>query len=359
MKKLLLFLTIVGSLQITFAQPAGMLNEDFSLRSVETNDLFFTPNDENLNFRISEIGGIFFVETNGISNLFTAEAIFNGNTITLQNITITTNDCTAPACYYEDLYFYDILTTPTLDSKTFTYYYSAVNGYKKLSLLDANYNKAFFNTEPLPEPDPLLFQTWYLYKTEVDFGDPIFYTGPNQPEITINSDFTYTGVENCALISGNFIVGYGQFYDFSLQSENYQQDESNCPPGPVGYVLYDLMYRYPAMDCVVYSGVNGINEFQYETAAGFISYFSNQKLTVNENSLSTFTIFPNPVQNKFILQSSETNFTISITDINGRTITSNKNLVSNEIDVSALKTGMYFITVTSSEGKTSKKFIKN
>ncbi len=359
MKKFLLLFTFGFSVFASIAQPAGLLNETFNLKHIETDDLYFTPNGELPNLTIYDTSGDYFVEANGIFNVLNAEAIFSANTITLSGCSITLHSCVEPNCYYEDLYFYDILTTQTLESKTFTYSYWENNGYKYLSLIDTDFNWAYFSTEPAPVPDPRLFKTWYLYKTEADLEDPVYYPGPNPPQITINPDFTYTGIEGCATISGDLILGNGEGYEFRLQSQNYLQDESNCPPGPVDYALFDLMHRNPPMGCILYYGTNGDELLEYETYGGFISYFSNQLLATNENGLANLKIYPNPVQNKLILQSVTNDFdSVSIADLNGRIVHSSKNLVSNEIDISALRSGMYFITITSSEGNITKKFIK-
>ncbi|MCG2420388.1 T9SS type A sorting domain-containing protein, partial [Aequorivita sp. F47161] len=59
-------------------------------------------------------------------------------------------------------------------------------------------------------------------------------------------------------------------------------------------------------------------------------------------------------------QSETNNFdSVSIMDINGRIVIASEKLISNKIDVSALKGGMYFITINSSQGNITKKFIKN
>lgn len=360
MKKILLFSTLICSIQFALAQPAGILDETFNLKSIRVNDTYLTPNDENPNFTIHENAGSYTVEANGIENIFSSGATFDGNTITFQNPGTTSEDCNGSNCYFEDLYFYDVLTNQNLESKTLTFNYHESNGIKTLSLRDADYNVASFSTESQPEPNPLLFQTWYLYMTVGDLGDPVFYNGPNPPQIKINQDFTYTGLEGCATISGDFILGAAENYDFLLQSQNYMTDESNCPPGNVVYSMYDLPYNYP-LGCILYEGNDGIDYFQYETYPGFISYFRNALiLSTPENSLAALKIFPNPVENKLIIQSPINNFdSVSITDINGRIVKSLKNSISNEIEVSSLKSGIYFITITSSQGNITKKFIKN
>ncbi|WP_310991631.1 T9SS type A sorting domain-containing protein [Aequorivita marina] len=360
MKKLLLLFATCFSFFSAYAQPAGMIGETFNLKYIETDNLFLTPNGESPNLTFYQIPNSYVLDAGGIYNGMSAGANFSGNSVTFHSYSVTLHDCVEPNCYYEDLYFYEILTNQYLESKTLTYNYQERDGYKYLSLRDADYNYAYYSTKPAAVPNPLLFQTWYLYMTEFDLGDPVYYSGPNSPQFTINQDFTYTGSEGCALISGDFILGNGgEFYEFTLQSQNYQQDEDNCPPGPVDYALQDLMYQDPLLGCNFYTDNDGIVHLQYETYAGFVSHFSNQLLSVNENSLSDLVIFPNPTQNKLMIQSVIKNFDfVSIADINGRIIHSEKNMVSNLIDVSALKPGMYFITITSPEGNSTKKFIK-
>lgn len=358
MRDYLLLFSSVFTIGLAFAQPAGMLNETFKLKFIETNNLYYTPNGENPDFTIYEVAGNYVMEASGIFNVLNAAASFSGNTISLNDFGGTLHDCTEPNCYYEDLYFYEILTNPNLEPKTLTYYYNERNGFKYLSLQDSNYNWAYFSTEPLPEPDSILYQTWYLYMTEVDLGDPVFYGGPNPPQITINPDFSYTGLEGCMQISGDFILGNGEDYDFILQSINYQQDTSNCPPGPVNYVMYDLMYSNPPLSCTLYTGNDGIDYFEYESYGGFISYFRNELLSVDENSLADLKLFPNPVKNTLILHATNDFTSAVITDINGRKINSLNKLTSNQIDVSNLTAGLYFITLTAGEGRVTKKFIK-
>lgn len=359
MKKILLLFVTSLTMLVTFAQPAGMLNETFRLKSLYIGNEYLTPNGENPTISISDQSGDYLVEANGITNTLSAEAVFNGNLISFNSISITLDDCTAPTCYYEDLYFYDLLTNLNLDSKTFTYYYSESNGFKFLRLRDANNNTAYYSTEPVPVANPMLFQTWYLFMTEGDLGDPIFYNGPNPPQITINPDFTYTGIESCATVSGDFILGIGDSYEFLLQAQNYMQDESNCLPGEAEYALFELYTGY-LLGSSVFEGNDGNDYLQWEYAPGFLSHFTNVLLSTPENNLADLKIYPNPAQNKLIIQSAINYFdSVSISDINGRIIKSSKNLASNEIDVSALNSGMYFITITASEGNITKKFIKN
>lgn len=354
----LLFLAFI-CFHIAISQPAGLLNETFRLKSLYNGNEYLTPNGESPNITITDNSGNYAVEANGISNIFSAAAIFSGNSIAFSNLGISLNDCTDTDCYYEDLYFYEVLTNSNLDPKTLTYYYSENNGFKFLRLRDANYHTAYYSTEPAPVGNPMLFQTWYLFMQEGDMGDPIFYSGPNPPQLTINPDFSFTGIESCATISGEFILGNGDIYAFLLQPRNFMNDESNCAPGQAEYALHELQGSM-LLNTSVYEGNDGNDYLQWESAPGFLSHFTNVLLATPENSLADLRIYPNPAQNKLILQSTTNNFdAVSISDINGRIVMNSANKNSNDIDVSTLKPGMYFITITSSEGNITKKFIKN
>ncbi len=86
-------------------------------------------------------------------------------------------------------------------------------------------------------------------------------------------------------------------------------------------------------------------------------------LSNDEFFSSKFNTYPNPANNTITISSSENILLseVSITDINGRTVNSNKlnNLSEAQINVSELTSGIYFINLTSDAGKAVKKFIKN
>ena len=83
------------------------------------------------------------------------------------------------------------------------------------------------------------------------------------------------------------------------------------------------------------------------------STLSNESFTMNN-----FDIYPNPTSN--VLNISNTNNieinTISISDLNGRVIKNVNGVTS--INVSDLNAGVYFVTIETAEGKSTKKFIK-
>jgi hypothetical protein len=81
-------------------------------------------------------------------------------------------------------------------------------------------------------------------------------------------------------------------------------------------------------------------------------------LSSSEFTKFDFSIYPNPVTNILNI-SNPNNFEIknlSIIDINGRVVKNQSDL--SQINVSDLNAGVYFVTIESTDGKTTKKFIK-
>lgn len=361
MKRLLLFLVASLSMSAIFAQPSGMLNETFNLKYLRVGDIYYTPNGENPNLTITENSGNYSFEAGGIFNMLSGSAIFNGDIMTLDSMGVTLHNCVEPNCYYEDLYFYGVLTTNNMESKTLTYNYNENNGFRYLTLTDGDNNIASYSTAPNEEPNSLLFQTWYLYMTVGDMGldPPTHYTGPNPPQITINPELTYVGIEDCALVGGDLIFGEAWYDEFILQPRNYVVDESDCTTGPPTYAMPELEVGAP-LTSKVYEGSDSIDYLEYYTGEGVISYFRNVLiLSVPENEIISGTVFPNPAQDKIFIKTDKDDVdSVSIMDINGRTVIFEEDKNLKEVDVSELKSGMYFIVIESSLGNVTKKFIK-
>jgi heat shock protein HslJ len=360
MKKYIPFFVITLCVTLSVAQNPGLIDETFNLEYLDLDDYYYTPNGENSTITFTENGTITF-ETFGIENTITGEAVFNGDTVTFQNMVVTIENCTESTCYYEDKYFYDFLTTASLEDRSFTYYYSQhSDGTKYFSLNGDNFKKARFSNRSTPVPNPILFQTWYLYQQDIDLGPSTYFTGPNPPQITIQPDFTYTGIEGCSQINGDLILANpnNDIYDFTLQAQNYFQDTTNCPPGPVGYTLYEL-HDNGVLNSQVYSGNDGVDYFWYEMVPGFLSHFRNVLiLSTPENIAPIFSLYPNPTIDIISVETSEKLNTIAILDTTGRIVLENKAITNNTINVSSLKTGVYFIKIFTLQGSAVKRFIK-
>lgn len=101
------------------------------------------------------------------------------------------------------------------------------------------------------------------------------------------------------------------------------------------------------------------------TAAGIFMVFEvkvEAPLSVDDFQANNFSLYPNPAKDNFILETNAALMSaIQITDINGRIVKSmNLSGVSNtSVDVSDLKSGMYFVSVQTDNGSGTTKFIKN
>ena len=174
--------------------------------------------------------------------------------------------------------------------------------------------------------------TQYLITFKVRARDDTGVTYPESMKATIGNGITVVAQSNTLWDSGADGVNY----------ITYTQQSSNFTPTTTG--VYNLGFN-------CYSSANQFQLLLDDVSVTAV--LSNEKF--DSNSIS---IYPNPTSN--VLNISSTNNieinNISITDLNGRTI---KNVnATNSINVSDLNAGVYFITIETTEGKSTKKFIK-
>jgi hypothetical protein len=87
-------------------------------------------------------------------------------------------------------------------------------------------------------------------------------------------------------------------------------------------------------------------------------YTCDPNASINELSNNTLLFYPNPASDKLIFDSP--NFDkVSILSLDGKLITE-KEFISNSIDISNIENGVYLVSVVSKDGETiSKRFVKN
>ncbi|MFT6137797.1 MAG: hypothetical protein ACJA0U_000093 [Salibacteraceae bacterium] len=86
---------------------------------------------------------------------------------------------------------------------------------------------------------------------------------------------------------------------------------------------------------------------------------SNQNVGVNEIDFKNISIYPNPVQNELFIESIEGQITeMAILDYAGRVVKSITKLNTNSIDVSDLNQGIYILKVSTENGVSTKRFVK-
>ena len=83
-------------------------------------------------------------------------------------------------------------------------------------------------------------------------------------------------------------------------------------------------------------------------------------INVNEINAEGFSIYPNPVQNSFMIQSANLVKAISIIDNTGKRITLPTVTLNNNVQVNteSLSTGIYHVQVVTAKGATTQRFVK-
>ncbi|MDN3666958.1 DNRLRE domain-containing protein [Algibacter miyuki] len=90
----------------------------------------------------------------------------------------------------------------------------------------------------------------------------------------------------------------------------------------------------------------------------YLSIIEGATLSVQNEAVieSKFTVYPNPTQNSFVIQTSNSEISnVNIFSINGSVLYSNNNVNSNRftVDISAFETGVYFVQVKNTHGDLS------
>jgi len=206
------------------------------------------------------------------------------------------------------------------------------------------------------DPDPNLFRTWYLYEMQLDDAEPILmvsnYQNPSiDPYISISNTLEYNGVGSCNTFMGTYSI----FGGICPTSSDLSNSMETCAHAFFESSFFQLVREY----CVssITQDSSGFT-LVVSTLLGGYAIFKDYELSVNENSLNKITLFPNPVTDiLFIASEGQPIETISVYSISGKR-TLFKNSVTDQIDVSGLKAGLYFAEITTSEGRSVKKFIK-
>ena len=211
--------------------------------------------------------------------------------------------------------------------------------------------------------DPDLYQTWHLYELAADL-EPSTYVSDVQPGIhpylIINQDLSFEGYGACNNFIGGFVYDSVEnaltptFFDATLNLCDYQE-HSDFEVQFFGYVsVNSAHYISLSIDPITNEG-----ELYLTFGDGWYARYRTAKLSISEQNLVDFNIHPNPVSDQLFISSEKLQIEkISIYSMSGKEVLSiEKNEKS--IDVSNLSEGLYFIEVTSPEGKSQQKFIKN
>lgn len=217
----------------------------------------------------------------------------------------------------------------------------------------------------IAQPSQFFVDHWYLHSFSFGNQETFINTlGLTQgPTMIISSDYTLYGDSFCNSYNGDYeYIKHDPFgVDDNFIPRNIVRETNHCG------TLEDMEthFFFPFLgekiaDIYEIDPPGNGKQIVLQYNFGYQVYKNFPALNLLDISIKDLTIFPNPTQNKLIIHSAINAFdSISIVDIQGRTVMNLVKDISKEIDVSILKSGMFFITITSSEGNITKKFIKN
>ena len=217
----------------------------------------------------------------------------------------------------------------------------------------------------IAQPPQYFVDNWYLHSFSFGNQETFINTlGLTQgPTMIINSDYTLHGDSFCNSYIGNYeYINHDPLgVDDNFIPRNIVRETDNCGNLEDMETHFFLPFVGEKIADIYEIGPQG-NEKQIvlQYNFGYQVYKNFPALNLLDISIKDLIIFPNPTQNKLIIHSAINDFnSIFIVDIHGRIVMNLVKSNSKEIDVSNLKSGMYFITITSSDGNITKKFIRN
>lgn len=196
-------------------------------------------------------------------------------------------------------------------------------------------------------------------------GDMVFYAGqvdtsltPWTITITKNgtaTNFTLTKIDYDTVAEGDISVTNQDDAEIAAQT-TYVVGNGSITITNTGNAT-DIA----SFDIIPYEG-NGLNNFAFHNIEVTIV---DPPLSVVDNIFSKHVlIYPNPSNGKILIRNnSDLNFeALKVADINGRilkTVQINNSFPEQDIDLTGLNTGIYFLTITTDKGESTKKLIIN
>ena len=213
-------------------------------------------------------------------------------------------------------------------------------------------------------PDPELFKTWDLYSIEIDFGGTLYVADidpPIFPYLTINQDLSFEGYGACNSFSGNYEHNANEN---KVRPINYTDTTYNCETqflNDFETVYFDFFSIEDDYGYVFYTDTSdNLRHMHYtNNPFGVILDFVARPLSMDEYEFLSIEIYPNPVTDQLFIKSNIDRIDkISVYSISGKRIMQHAS-IDEAIDVTGLATGMYFLEVMTSEGRSVEKFMKN
>lgn len=208
------------------------------------------------------------------------------------------------------------------------------------------------------DPNPDLFQTWYLNSVQASDLDPPYEVSEIEPTITpnlvIDENYNFNGQGACNTFSGI----YNFPFEGIIETSNYSSTNDNCSVEV--HNSFENAYFF-------FLGSVGFYEITQEgdglvlTMGNVIfgeAIFRNFQLSTNEFNLNNIQVYPNPTNSLLFIKAQNNNIEkIEIYNSFGQLNLTKGNDFQN-IDVSHLSSGIYIMKIFTENGHINKKIIK-
>lgn len=208
-------------------------------------------------------------------------------------------------------------------------------------------------------PNPLLFQTWYLQSVQSSDASPlvnVLQISPSiTPTLTIPNTLEFTGLGACNTFNGTFT----NLTNNSWQPASFFKSGLDCDT--TTHNLFEGNYFSFLQSPLVYYQITptsgGLTLMMSNQIFG-IAVFQNTPLGTKDFDIDTIVIYPNP--SKTVVYINTNQLVISKIQIlnslgqNIKTLTNDFEM----IDISELSTGVYILKIDTEFGTINKKIIK-
>ncbi|PLX10395.1 MAG: hypothetical protein C0598_10465 [Marinilabiliales bacterium] len=168
---------------------------------------------------------------------------------------------------------------------------------------------------------------------------------------TLSSDATLSDLT----IEGITVDGFSPeivYYDYDVYEGNPIPEVDGTPNDPLATREITQASELPGDAHIVVTAQDGITQMTYQVHFNLIT-------SVNELNTNNIKIYPNPADNALNISGVDGDIKLSIVNIMGEELMTEKYSLEKVVDISSLKKGVYFIKLTDINGKTvSIRFIK-
>jgi Secretion system C-terminal sorting domain/META domain len=208
------------------------------------------------------------------------------------------------------------------------------------------------------EPDPDLFQTWYLQDIYLEFGPPLHLLDPPvYPFLVIAENLGFSGQGSCNTFTGTYV--YDPIND-TMESVEFTRTNTDCVfpyhnqfetqyfAAVRGWWYYEVSEDGIGLQLHIYDGP--FNKLD--------ATFTNYSLSSPDIKNGEITIYPNPSHSEIFIESQKDPITkIELLNLLGESLQSRTDY-TDSVDISDLASGIYLLRIFTEQGSIVKKIIK-